>query len=142
MAKLELEQYTDKRILVTVNTEEGASEVEGVAQAANELGLLIKPKGKMGLDLIPIADIIEVKYVAEKQKPLVAKVLKPVGFGQARTHLLERHALLLEEVNGMSEQEAFDKHNEIDHVEADLGHVHGDKNKTERAEAVEAGEED
>lgn len=139
-----LEQYTGKKIIVIKKSEDGSAvEVEGTAQVANEQGILIKPKGKTTLELVVAGDIEDVRYVADKPKALTAKVLKLVEFGGARNHLLERHGYTLEQVNGMDEQAAFDAHNEIDHEGDNLGHVHGDKNKTERVEAVEnAGDED
>lgn len=134
-----LAQYENKKIVVVKKNEDGsASEIEGVAQAANELGILIKPKGKTNFDLVPIGDIEEIRYVEGTVKKLTRKTLKEVEFGQARNHLLERHGFTLAQVNDMDEKSAFEKHNAIDHEGSDLGHVHGDKNKTERAEAIEA----
>lgn len=142
--ELDLSQYEGKKIVVVKKSENGdAAEIEGTAQLANQLGILIKPKGKTNLEMIETADIEEVRYVVEKPKALARKTLKPVEFGQARNHLLERHGLTLTQVNEMDEKAAFDVHNEVDHEGSDLGHVHGDKNKTERAEAVsEATDED
>lgn len=133
-----IEQYEGKKIVVVYNKGDEAVEVEGTAQAANSVGILLKPKGKTTIDIIELAQIESVRYVADKPKSLAAKVLKPVEFGQARNHLLERHGYTLTQINDMDEQAAFDAHNAIDHKASDLGHVHGDKNKTERAEAVEA----
>jgi hypothetical protein len=144
MADTDLAQYEGKKIIVIKKVEGGdAVEIEGTAQASNDLGILIKPKGKTNFDLIHKGDIEEVRYVVEKPKALGRKTLKLVEFGQARNHLLERHGYTLAQVNEIDEKQAFDAHNAIDHVASDLGHEHGDKAKTERVEAIEnAGESD
>lgn len=135
----ELEQYNGKKVVVVKkNKEGGADEIEGTVQSGNELGLLVKLKGKTTADIIEAADIVEVRYVVDAPKALERKVLKVVEFGQARNHLLERHGFTLAQINAMDEKAAFDTHNSVDHVYADLGHEHGDKKKTERVEAVDA----
>lgn len=135
------EQYVGKKVLVTVKGENGdAVEVEGTVDVGNDLGLVIKPKGKTRLDIIEQDDIIEIKYVADAPKPLAAKTLKVVEFGQARNHLLERHGYTLTDINKMDEQAAFDFHASLDHVALNLGHVHGAKEATPAAAAVAAEE--
>lgn len=135
----DLTQFVDKKVVVVKNAEDGTSvEVEGTVQSGNELGLVIKPKGKTNFDIIQASDIEEVRLVESAQKSLTRRTLKPVKLEQARNHLLERHAYTLAQVNKMSDQQALDAHEGIDHEASDLGHVHGDKNDTERAQAVEA----
>lgn len=137
---MDLTQYSGKKILVTrkIEGKVDAEEVEGKAEVANATGILLKPKGQIKLEIISIEDIIEVKFVQVEQKPLSRKVLKVIEFGQAQVHLLDRHGLTLTAVNKMTEKEAFEGHQSIDHEAADLGHTHGDKKKTARSEAVEA----
>lgn len=131
----DLSQYNDKKVIVTHKAKDGADgvETEGTVQTGNELGLLIKPKGKTGLALINKDDIDDIKLVPSSAKALTRKTLKPVELGQARTHLAERHGYTLSQVNKMSEEEAFETHAGIDHEAADLGHVHGDKSANEKA---------
>ena len=141
-------EFQGKKVIVVRNLpepdENGAQavEVEGLAQSANELGILIKPKGKVKLDLIPADEIEEVSFAPEKAKALKAKTLKVVEYGQARAHLLERHGVDLEWVNSVSEQEAYDYHKTLDHVELKLGHVHGEKSKSEAEQAIAEAEGD
>lgn len=119
-------QFVNKKAIL-VRAEEGkaeAVEIEGTVQAASELGILIKPKGRTKLELVPASEIEDVRHVIEKPKALTARVLKPVEFGGARNHLLERHGLTLSVINEMDEQKALDAHSKIDHVEAGLGHTH------------------
>jgi len=134
------DQFAGKRVIVVhrVDGKTDAEEVEGTAEAANDQAILLKPKGKTQLQLIEAGNIEDVRFVEDKPKALARKTLKVVQFGQARNHLLERHAFTLSQVNEMSEQEALEKHEGIDHEASDLGHVHGDKDATPRAEAVEA----
>lgn len=129
-------QYNGKKVTVVRNPADSsdAVEIEGTVQVGNEQGLLIKPKGKTSFDLIPAEEIEEVRIAPEKSKKLTAKTLKVVELGSARSHLLERHGLSLTDANNVTEEEAFEAHEATDH--SDLGHVHGDKNATPRAEAV------
>lgn len=135
MAQVNLEEFADKKVVVVhrVDGETNAVETEGKVEGANALALLLKPKGKTQAVLIEADKIEDVRYVEEKPKALTAKTLKPVEFGQARNHLLERHGLTLEAVNALSEKEAFEQHKGIDHVASKLGHVHGSKDKPAEA---------
>jgi hypothetical protein len=139
-----LASYEGKKIVVTVNlaepNEKGEStiEMEGTAQSANDLGILLKPKGRTNLELIEAKDIEEIRFAPEPDRKLTAKTLKDVEYGQAKQHLLDRHGLRLADVNALTEQAAFDYHAGLDHVALDLGHVHGAKPSEERAAELEA----
>jgi hypothetical protein len=134
-----LATYEGKKVIITVNLKapndagETAIEVEGTAQAANELGILLKPKGRTNLDLIEAADIEDIKLAPEPDKKLAAKTLKDVELGNAKQHLLDRHGLTLADVNALTEESAFSYHSTLDHKALDLGHVHGAKAAEERA---------
>jgi hypothetical protein len=133
-------KYNGKKVVVVraVAGSTDAEEVEGTAQVANATGVLLKPKGQTKLELIDAANIEDIRFVEDEQKDLGVKTLKIVDYGQARNHLLERHGFTLPTVNAMTEKEAYELHGGIDHVAAELGHIHGDKTKTERVQAVEA----
>ena len=135
----DLTQYVNKKVILVRAPAGGgdAEEIEGTIQAANPEGVLIKPKGKTQFDLVPAAEIDDLRLAPEKDKGVTRKTLRVVELGSARTHLAERHGLTLAEVNGLEEEAAFERHAAIDHEGGDLGHNHGDKAKTERAEAVE-----
>ena len=134
-------EFVGKKIVLTRNLDqpndkgELAEEIEGTLEAANDQGILFKPKGKVKPDIIVTKDIEDIRYAPEKAKNLKAKTLKPITYGQARSHLLERHGMTLSEVNAMTEEQAFKYHQELDHVAAGLGHVHGEK-ESPAAEAV------
>lgn len=126
--------YVGKRVTLVRNVEGDngpeAVELTGTIENANPLGIVFKPKGKTSLELFEIGEIEpgSVRLAEGESGPaqLKARTLKPVKPGQARSHLLERHGGTLTEVNGMSENEAYSFHEGIDHVAADLGHVHSD----------------
>jgi hypothetical protein len=137
MAVSNLSKFADKKVIV-VHRVEGSTdavETEGTAQAANEGGILLKPKGKTQMILIEAPAIEDVRFVDEKPKEIKRKLLKVVEFGQARNHLLERHGWTLKQVNEISEKAAYETHEKIDHVSADIGHEHGEKDKAEKAES-------
>jgi hypothetical protein len=134
-------EYVGKRVMLTHNLKEAndkgelAEELEGTVEAANPLGVMFKPKGQVKALLFEAGDIEEVRYAPEKAKTMKAKTLKPITFGQAKGHLLERHGLTLAEVNGLTEEQALEYHNGLDHVALDLGHVHGEKESAPAAAA-------
>lgn len=129
----DLSQYTGKKVIVTQNLAEpdkdGATaiEVEGTVQVGNASGVLIKPKGKATFDLIEAASIEEIRLAPEKDKAFKASKLKLVTVGQARRHLLERHGVTLKWANSVTEEQALEYHNSLNHEELDLGHVHSAK---------------
>lgn len=141
----ELEQYNGKRVVVTKNLKEPnekgelAVEIEGTVEAANALGLMVKPKGRVNLELIELADIEAVAFAPEKLTPIKQKVLKLVTHGEARKHLAERHGIDLEWINANSEAAALEYHNSLDHT--NLGHRHEAKDKAPAAEAVAESED-
>lgn len=138
------DKFEGKKVVLTRNLEkpnergETAVELEGTVEAVNDLGIMFKPKGQVKPEILLNPEIEEVRYAPEKSKKAKAKKLKPVEHGQAKSHLLERHGLTLTKVNGFTEEQALEYHNAIDHVAADLGHVHEDKADSEAAEAVAA----
>lgn len=109
-----------------------AEELEGTVDSYNELGLLFKPKGKVNLELVETDYIEDLRPITEAPKKLKQKTLKPVPYGQTRNHLLERHAFTLVQVNGMTEDQAVEAHNQIDH--SVLGHVHSQPEQQEASE--------
>ena len=136
------DKFVGKRIVLVRNLKtpndkgELAVEIEGSLEAANELGVMLKPKGQVKADIIDAAEIEEIRLAPEKAKSLKAKPLKIIELGQAKSHLLERHGLTLKEVNGLTEEEAFEYHETINHVESDLGHIHQNKESAPAAQAV------
>lgn len=124
------DKFLDKKVVITENLSEAnekgelAEEFEGTVQAVAGDTLMVKPKGKTTPRLVEVSNIESIDFAPEKAKNLTRKKLKPVGFGQARNHLLERHGFTLAQVNDMTEKQAFEHHEKVDHVAADLGHVH------------------
>jgi hypothetical protein len=141
----QLGEYVNKKVTVTRNLAEpnekgeSAVEVEGTVQAGNQLGILIKPKGKVSFDLIPIGEIEEIVLAAEGAKKFKRSKLQLVKVGQARRHLLERHGVQLTWVNTVTEEQAHEYHQSLNHEDLDLGHIHVAKEDADKGDA--AGEE-
>lgn len=137
------DKFVGKKVVLVRNLEtpndkgELAVEIEGTLEAVNRLGAMLKPKGQVKADIIDADQIEEIRLAPEKERNLKAKVLKIIEFGNAKSHLLERHGLTLSEVNELSEEDAFEFHEGLDHVEKDLGHVHQAKESAPAAQAVE-----
>lgn len=131
-------QFVEKKVIL-VYLEEGkdeATELEGTLVAANDLGLMIKPKGRTAATIIDMSTVQDVRHAPVSDKAIVAKKLKSVEFGRAKQHLLDRHGLKLSDINRLSEQDAFDFHTGLDHKKLELGHVH--VTAQEAADAVKA----
>lgn len=120
---INLPQYAGRKVLLTTKAEGGDAEtVEGTAEVANEKGLIFRPKGRSRSSLVEAADIVSVEFAPTTSKTLEASRVLPVQPGRVRQHLLDRHGWSLTAVNGLSEDEAIERHNKIDH--SDLGHRH------------------
>ena len=139
MAPTDLAKYNGQKVIVQVNLDkpndkgETLVEVEGKAEAANELGILLKPKGRTQVELIEASKIESVEFAPEPEKKIAAKTIAVIDYGKARQHLADRHGLTLEEVNQLNEEQALDYHNQTEH--GTLGHVHGEKEKAAKDEA-------
>lgn len=137
----DFEQYVGKKVTLTRNLAEAnddgqtAEELEGTVEAFAGSVLLFKPKGKTTADMIEVGDVESIDYAPDKAKKISRKKLKPVTYGQARNHLAERHGFTLKQVNEMTEKQAFEAHNGIDHEGQDLAHVHVEKDKAENKES-------
>jgi hypothetical protein len=125
------DEYENKRVrlvhkVVNEETDTGLhdEEVHGKIEAVNTDNqvLMIRPKGKTMGFLVFFKDIVEFEEDQEAVKLIKQSVLKELKLGEGRQHLLTRHALLLDAVNGMTEEIALDFHSKIDH--APLGHTH------------------
>lgn len=139
---VDLAQFQGNKVVVQVlldePNEKGETliELEGKAEAANALGVLIKPKGRTQVELIERGKIESIELAPESEKKLTSRSLLPVDFGKVRQHLLDRHGNTLEEVNGLTEESAQTYHNDLEHD--GFGHKHEAKKPAEeRAEGVE-----
>jgi hypothetical protein len=128
-AAIDLTQYTEKRVTLTLKPADGESEnrvLEGKVEAASPIGLMFKRKGSGQPDLIPAADVVSIEELPEKAKEHKAKALKPVAQATVKSHLLERHGVTLEWANSpeVSDEDAESYHDSLDHAALLLGHVH------------------
>lgn len=138
-----LQPFVDKEAIVHLKQDDGSlKEVTGTIKMATVAGVAFKQKGKSGVELIDSVDKIEeIDYAPVKQKSVSQKKIKPIEFGQARQHLVDRHGVELSWGKDAEEKAAFDYHAGLDH--SNLGHVHvapEDKPKDEREQALEGDE--
>lgn len=139
----DLKQYEKgNRVVVVKNLNEpneageSAVEVEGTVEAVNQMGMLIKPKGRVNLDLIELAQIEEISFAAEKLTTIKQKTLQPITYGNARKHLASAHGIELTWLNANSEEAALKFHNDLDHT--NLGHKHEAKDEAKDEAATNA----
>lgn len=141
MTETDLTKYQGQKVIVQVKLDEPNEkgetlvEVEGKAEAANALGVLIKPKGRTQVELIEAGKIEAIELAPETEKKLTARSLLPIDLGKARQHLLDRHGWTLDQANQATEESAHEQHEALDHTGG--GHVHEAKKAEERAEGVE-----
>jgi hypothetical protein len=130
----DLDQFAGQKVVVTYQPKGKTEnvEVEGLAEAANAMGIVLKPKGRQNNELIEIDQIDEVVFAPEKLKELKQQDLTPLKYGAARKHLLDRHAGKLNKVNSLSEEDALKAHADTDH--SNLGHQHVEKKAETPAE--------
>ena len=128
-----LEDFDGKQVILTLIEDDGsAREVEGKVEAASAAGVAFKEKGKRDVELVEPKSIEEIALAPVKPKNLAQKKLKPVAEQNARQHLLDRHGYDRSVVNGMTDEQAFAEHEDIDH--ADLGHKHVEPSEDDEAD--------
>lgn len=136
----DLQPFVEKEAILHLIQEDGTlKEVTGTIKAATVAGVPFKTKGKSGLDLLTVEQIEEIDYAPIKPKPVTQKKLKPIEFGQARQHLIDRHGVELSWAKEADEKSAFEYHKTLDH--SNLGHRHEVADEREQALAEDnAGE--
>lgn len=118
-----LVNFEGKQVILHFIEEDGSvSEKTGKVDGASEFGIAFKEKGKREVALIEPHQIEEIDLAPEKPKSLSQKKLKPIAVANARQHLLDRHGYTRTAVNAMSDEQAGEEHDGIDH--SDLGHRH------------------
>lgn len=129
---MNLSEYCGKRVTLTRNlakpNAEGhlAEEVEGIVEvvAPDGSALVIKPRGST-MNMMLEAGEIEpdsIHVILEKPKEIKAVQKYPATLGTVRTHLLNYHGWTLLIVNGLTESEAFEQHDNLTHNQ--MGHFH------------------
>lgn len=137
-----LEEYDGKQVLLTVIQEDGsAKEFEGKIEAASPAGVAFKEKGKRDVELVEPDKIEEIALAPIKPKSLPQKKLKPVTENTVRQHLLDRHGYDRSVVNGMTDDQAFKEHEDIDHDDLGHKHVEPDDDEDENGDEVTSDEE-
>lgn len=136
----DLQPFVNKEAVFHLVQDDGSlKEVTGTIKAATVAGVPFKEKGKPGLELTTADKIEEIDYAPTKPKPVTQKKIKPVEYGNARQHLVDRHGVELAWAKEADEKSAFEYHKTLDH--SNLGHVHvapEAEKKDEREAALES----
>ena len=118
-----LEKFSGKNVILTVKAEDGtAKEIPGKVEGASVVGLAFKEKGKRDVALVEPKDIEDLVEVPAESKKVTQKKLKPVDVEKVRQHLADRHGYNRKDLNAMSDADAAEFHDKLDHT--DLGHKH------------------
>lgn len=133
----ELAKFDGKQVILHVIQDDGsAAELEGKVEAASESGLAFREKGKRDVDLLEPSQIEEIALAPAKPKKVTQKKLKPISEQNIRQHLVDRHGMTRTEAGQLTDAEAFEKHENIDH--ADLGHRHVMEDEDDNSESESA----
>lgn len=130
-----LDSLNGKRVTITYVPKGEADAVtqEGRVELGSPIGLMFKEKGKSNVVLIEANTIEAVEELAPKEPNVVTKTLQPIPLGRVRQHLADRHGWTKEQANGLTEAQAAEQHDALDH--SVLAHKH-----EEPKAQVEAGE--
>lgn len=117
------------KVTVVRKVQDGEETLNGKVEVSNEMGLVIKPTGKVNVVLIEKAAVVSVSVDALPVKVIKVKKLMPLQPTDARSHLTTHHGYTLAQVNadGFSDADAFTVHQGLDH--AGLGHNHENQSK-------------
>jgi hypothetical protein len=136
--QLPLKEYQGKKVRFTLALREpvdgqSTAKVEGHVDlvAPDESALIIKEKGHSMTRLIE-ASMIQldtIEFIYETPRALKARRLDPLSVAHARQHLLDRHEFHLAAINGMTDDQAWVAHKDIDH--GPLGHYHAERDEAE-----------
>jgi hypothetical protein len=131
-ATLDPTLFVDKRVTLVYHGPDGEEAVVCTVSAANAMGVMVKPK-------VEKDDIVSIELADEEIKQIKSKSLKVITLGNARQHMADRHGYKVADINGMTEQAAFEFHSTLDHSE--LGHNHDETKRsaaTAKAEKAQA----
>lgn len=133
--QIDLTDFVNKKVTLTFRAEADAEPVtkEGTVQAASAIGMIFKEKGKADVDIVEPDSIVSIEEVPEKEPNVTVKKLKPVT-SNFRQHLGDRHGYLPADLNKMTEAQAKEIHDGIDH--GPLAHKH----ETPQAQAEAQGD--
>lgn len=108
----------------TEGTRPVAEEIIAYVQAYNEANkmLMVRQKGRTMGFLLEVADVVEIETDEDDVKPIKQKKLKAVDTNTVRQHLADRHGYELTHVNSLTDEQAEEEHDAIDH--GNLGHTH------------------
>lgn len=132
-------EFTGQRVSLVRKAEDGGENVtvEGRVQIGNELGILIKPKGKTVVDMVEAENIVSIEAIPEGLKKVSQRKMRPTELSGVRAHLALYHGVALETVNDESytDVKAAAYHDTLDH--SALGHNHALADKDAAEDAAE-----
>lgn len=116
---------------VIINLPGKGGEMEGKLEAYNEVaGGFFRKKGSPNGTIFELSEVQSIEFAPEKARKLSPRQLPIVEYGKARQHLADRHGITLDWINSVTEVEAFEAHEQLDHSQ--LGHFHTNETKKER----------
>ena len=146
MTNQKLSEYKGNFAMVVLDEHPDEAK-EYFVEEANEAAVILREKGKSKSELYLAGRVVSFYDVPPKPAaPLKARRAAPLELSKAKRHLVDFHGYKLTDINRLSDQEALDFHETIDHKELDMGHYHGVSKAEEevaktQADAVPAAEE-
>jgi len=120
----DLSTLTGKRVTLTYTPkgEDGPLTLEGRVEIGSEIGLMFKEKGKSNVTIVEADSIVSVEELAPKEPNVSTKTLQPIPLGRVRQHLADRHGWTKADANALTEAQAAEQHDALDH--GVLAHKH------------------
>jgi len=116
------EDYDGKRVLIKLVDFDEA--FEATVEAGSDMGYIIKPKGKGGVQLVKSDQVEKIELAPASETTLKPRRLNKVGLDTVKRHLVDRHGYKLSEINKLPTEDALTFHDSLEHD--DLSHFHAD----------------
>lgn len=130
----DLPSFKDRFVTLQIDTssDENApddyKEVTGKVIAVSDVALVIQ--GRSDIALVEIRDILEIEEVIKftSKGALIVRELARASKESIMQHLLDRHGVPLDSLQGINASYAMSRHEQL-HRDQRLGHVHGQKER-------------
>lgn len=120
----DLSEFKGKFIDIELADHAGETKEYKVEESANGL-VLLRQKGKSASALKKLEDVISFTPPAPKPPaPIKARRVNPVEPDAVKRHLVDSHGYGCNQINPISDEQAVELHEGIDHKGLDLGHFH------------------
>lgn len=133
----ELEQYQGKKFEVTIKSGDGEETLKATLLGSTPSGAVFN-LGRKGNQIVKPEDFVSFVPPEDKKAGPKVKVLKPVTEETVAQHLLDRHGVSFERLEGIEPGLMVEGHTQMhDPKNGTLGHRHSEPKPSEAEQAVQ-----